>query len=289
MTTELVKKETTTTNVVTPIELLSMAVSQGADLDRLEKLMELQRQWEQNEARKAYHQAVALFKTESIQILKNKTVTFKNNDGSETSYSHATLDHVLECAVPVLAKHGLTHSWSTVQGDGGRITVKCTLTHSAGYSDSVELSASPDDSGKKNNIQRMASTVTYLERYTFLAITGLAAKGQDDDAESTGERFDKQTYALGELKGREYGLFWYEHHDKIYDIKDQLADNNYLAAAEILYSFTNKELMYLAVAPTKNGIFTLEEKAKMDKEKNPLWADAVTTAIELNSHIDRSI
>ena len=151
MTTELVKKDIPINNVVTPIQLLNIAVNQGADLDKLEKLMELQRQWEANEARKAYHQAVAQFKTESITILKNKTVSYENQDKSTTTYSHATLDHILEMTVPVLAKYGLSHSWVTIQGEGGRITVKCILTHNQGYSEFVELSASPDDSGKKNN------------------------------------------------------------------------------------------------------------------------------------------
>ena len=72
-------------NVTTPVQLLNMAVQQGADIDKLEKLMELQTRWEQNEARKAYHQAIAEFKTESIKIIKNKQVAFGN-----TKYKHAT-------------------------------------------------------------------------------------------------------------------------------------------------------------------------------------------------------
>jgi len=41
--------------------------------------------------------------------------------------------------------------------------------------------ASPDSSGGKNSIQAIGSTISYLERYTFMAATGLAAKGMDDD------------------------------------------------------------------------------------------------------------
>ena len=55
-----------------------------------------------------------------------------------------------------------------------------------GHSESVTLSAPPDDSGKKNNIQQIASTVTYLERYTLLAATGTAVKEQDDDGSASG-------------------------------------------------------------------------------------------------------
>jgi enoyl-[acyl-carrier-protein] reductase (NADH) len=58
------------------------------------------------------------------------------------------------------------------------------ITHEQGHSETTSLSAGADDSGKKNNIQAIASTVSYLERYTFLAATGLTAKDMDDDAVS---------------------------------------------------------------------------------------------------------
>jgi hypothetical protein len=43
------------------------------------------------------------------------------------------------------------------------------------------LSGEPDASGQKNKIQQVGSTVTYLQRYTLLALTGLATHDQDDD------------------------------------------------------------------------------------------------------------
>ena len=46
---------------------------------------------------------------------------------------------------------------------------------------------SPDDSGGKNPIQSIGSTITYLERYTILALTGLATKEQDDDGKSANQ------------------------------------------------------------------------------------------------------
>ena len=39
----------------TPAFVISQAISSGADLDKLEKLLALQERWEANEAKKAYH------------------------------------------------------------------------------------------------------------------------------------------------------------------------------------------------------------------------------------------
>ena len=50
-----------------------------------------------------------------------------------------------------------------------------------GHSESTVLEAAPDSSGKKNAIQQVASTVTYLQRYTLLAACGLATKDMEDD------------------------------------------------------------------------------------------------------------
>ena len=248
--------------------------------------MDLQERWEANEAKKAFTAAMSEFKKEAIEINKNKTVTYKNQDNTETSYSHATLDHVVEMVTPKLSEHGLSHKWSTSQGEGGRITVTCEITHALGHSECVSLTASPDDSGKKNNIQRIASTVTYLERYTFLMITGLAAKGHDDDGASSGDMVDTKQLIEAEIRGINYMKSCMNHIDVINEVKDQLADNNLLAAAEALYSLSNVELMSIRRAPTKGGIFTLEETKKMN---GPEWEEAKKQGLQLNPGVDRSM
>ena len=69
------------------------------------------------------------------------------------------------------------------------MSVTCTLTHEQGHSESVTLSAPFDTSGSKNAIQAIGSTITYLERYTLLAITGLSASDMEDDGAKGGAMF----------------------------------------------------------------------------------------------------
>ena len=163
----------------TPSHLLAMAVQQGADLEKLEKLMALQERWDANEARKAYVAAMAAFKAEPMTIGKNKHVSFATSKG-KTEYDHAELSDVTAVVVPAMAKHGLSHRW-TVKQENNKITVACVVTHALGHSESVEMSAPADDSGGKNTIQAIGSTKSYLERYTLLASVGMATGGQDDD------------------------------------------------------------------------------------------------------------
>ncbi len=169
-------------SAVAPADLLRYALENGADLDRLEKLMELQQRYEENEARKAYVAAMAEFKQNPPQIIKDKQVGYTGKDGF-VGYSHASLGNVTRAIVEGLAKHGFSHRWDTEQ-QGAQVVVTCILTHRKGHSERTTLTAAKDDSGKKNNIQQVASAITYLQRYTLLAATGLATEDQDDDGVS---------------------------------------------------------------------------------------------------------
>lgn len=162
--------------------LIELAIQNNADVDRLDKLLELKERYEKEEARKSYTAAMAAFKGEDIVITKDRTVRFPHKDGpGETSYKHASLGNIISIAVPRMAAHGLSHKWESKR-EGDRIEVRCVVTHRDGHSESTEWWPGPlDASGKKNPIQQAASTVTYLERYTFLMITGLAVEEQDDD------------------------------------------------------------------------------------------------------------
>lgn len=177
-------------NNSTPAELLRIAVSQNADIDKLAKLMDLQERWEKNEARKAFVVAMNAFKAEPPSILKNKHVHFDTQKGP-TDYDHATLDHVCDRVIGSLSKHGISHRWR-IEQNGEWIKVTCILTHELGHSEETTLQGVADSSGNKNNIQAIGSTVTYLQRYTLLAACGLAAANTDNDG---GTQFDNGALA----------------------------------------------------------------------------------------------
>lgn len=157
------------------------------DVGKLKELLELQERWDATQAKKAYVQAMSKFKENPPEILKDKTVNYTAKGGT-VNYKHATLHNVTTKINQELSKHGLTASWVTSQ-DNGSVKVTCKITHVMGHSEETCLSAPPDATGSKNVIQAIGSTVTYLQRYTLLALTGLATCGQDDD----GKGADQQT------------------------------------------------------------------------------------------------
>jgi hypothetical protein len=129
-------------------------------------------------------------------------------------FSHATLADVVDAAVAGMGAHGLSHRWITSQS-ANEITVTCVVTHALGHSESTSLTCKPDDSGKKNAIQQVASAITYLERYTLQAALGIAASDmQEDDGRGTSHQVemlsDEQQAQLQDLidaNGRDKAKF----------------------------------------------------------------------------------
>lgn len=170
-----------------PMDMLLNAI-QNPDLDmaKLEKLLQLQREWTAELARKAYIQAMVRFKKTVPAIVKNRKAKIAGKNGADGfAYEFADLPAVLATVIPALADEGFTHDWKMKQADG-IMTVTCILRHIDGHTESTEMFALYDATGGKNAIQAIASAKTYLERYTVLAITGLStASAEDDDGKST--------------------------------------------------------------------------------------------------------
>lgn len=167
---------------LTPLEMINRAVAQGADIDVIEKLMALHERWDAHQARKAFDEAMAAAKAEIPVIAKNRQVGFesKKAGSARTDYRHEDLAEIARTVDPILSKHGLSYRWRTSSNLNEPITVTCIVSHRMGHSEENTLCAGRDDTGNKNSIQQVGSTITYLQRYTLKAALGLAASNDDD-------------------------------------------------------------------------------------------------------------
>jgi hypothetical protein len=169
-----------TTTQDSPNALIALALENKADPEVLKKLMDLQERWEANQARKEYMEAMAEFKKKCPSVLKkNLKVDFTSAKG-RTHYNYAGLGGIVAQITGMLSDAGLNASWQTHQ-DKDTVSVTCHITHSKGHRESTMLLGPMDDTGNKNRIQQIGSSVTYLQRYTLLALLGLATGEQDND------------------------------------------------------------------------------------------------------------
>jgi hypothetical protein len=165
--------------VITPMEMLDKAITSGAGIDMIEKLMTLQERWEANQGRKAFDNAMASAKAEIPNITKNREVDFTSQKG-RTNYRYEDLGEIARVVSPILAKHGLSYRYRTASPINEPVTVTCIVSHRDGHFEENTLCAGRDDSGNKNSIQAIGSTLTYLQRMTLKAALGLAVSNDDD-------------------------------------------------------------------------------------------------------------
>lgn len=168
-----------------PRALIEQAIAAGA-FEIVDKMMDYEERWDKRQARKAFDEAIAQAKAEIPVISKNRRVKFdsKKPGSSSTDYKHEDMAEIARTVDPVLGKYGLSYRYRTTSNLNEPITVTCILSHRLGHSEENTLSGGRDDSGNKNSLQQVGSTITYLQRYTLKAALGLAA-GNDDDGRAS--------------------------------------------------------------------------------------------------------
>ena len=163
-----------------PLAMAMQAMRAGMSIADMRDMLNLQKEWEANEARKAFVAAMAEFKKNPPTILKDKHVAFQTAKGV-TEYDHATIGNVCDQIVKAAAEYGFSHRWIPSRGDAGQYVVTCEVTHRLGHIQETTLDGGRDDSGGKNAIQGGVSTNTYLQRHSLLMAFGFATKDQHDD------------------------------------------------------------------------------------------------------------
>lgn len=165
----------------TPADIVLYAMKNGGSIAEIREFMQLQREWEADQARKAFFDAKAKFHSETIVITKDK-------DNVQYKSKYTGIGNLVNTVKPFLSKHGLSADWTLDQTSGIKVT--CVLTHSLGHSESVAFTVPPDASGAKNAIQQIRSAVTYARSTTFEMVCGLASSDENGDDDGNGFNLD---------------------------------------------------------------------------------------------------
>jgi predicted transcriptional regulator len=157
-----------------------LASNPNVDIDKIRQLLEMQERWEMNRDKAALRHALAQFKANPPEIIKERKASLEKDGRKLFEYMYADLENVTSAIESELGALGVTFAWPQVEKDG-LITITCVMRFGMFEEAGVTMSAPPDTSGAKNVIQAKASTVTYLRRYTLLGAVGMAAGMPDSD------------------------------------------------------------------------------------------------------------
>ena len=177
---------------VIALKMLELASDPSFDVEKLEKLAELQAKEAHRQDEKEFSQDFANMQAEIPLVME---------DGAGDGSKYATLEKIVATTRPILQKYGFSTSFetettltgernvTTKSGDSvitaGFVRVKAVLRHCTGVTTSTELLVPFDFSGSKktNSAQAMGSAVSYGKRYTLASLLNIATA--DDNAVAT--------------------------------------------------------------------------------------------------------
>ena len=165
-----------------------VALDPGAEAEKLDRIMAMYETLRAKEAELAYNAAKGriLKKLAGIKIVKNRSVLNETNGGmpqknAPEPFKYAPLEEIDKYLRPLLAEEEMDLSYSEEPAEGG-IRIRGRLKHlPGGYYEDSFLSAPPDITGGKSNVQAVGSTNSYLRRYVACNIFNIVVVGDDDD------------------------------------------------------------------------------------------------------------
>lgn len=165
-----------------PQSLIAQAITQGANVETMEKLMNLQDRWEAKQAKKAFDSAMANFQAECPVIRKTRAA---KDDKNKTLYSYAPLDAIVSQVKTLIQKHGFSYAIKT-SSEKGLLTATCIVKHELGHSEESSFEV-PSTEGTKimSGPQRAAAALTFAKRYAFCNAFGIMTGDDDTDARET--------------------------------------------------------------------------------------------------------
>lgn len=158
------------------------ATNPNVDIDKMERLLEMQERIMARDAKAAYASALAMM-APNLPVIGERGGIKDRNGKVQSTY--ALWEDINDAIKPVLAAHGFALSFRTGREEG-QITVTGVLSHRDGHSEETTITLPHDSSGSKNAVQAVGSSTSYGKRYTAGLLLNLTSRGEDDDGYAGG-------------------------------------------------------------------------------------------------------
>jgi hypothetical protein len=167
--------------------IIELASNPAVDVDKLQRLIDMQKDARRDHAIAAFNQDFARMQAEIPTVIEKG----KGDKGM----SYARLEDIIETVRPVLQRHGFSLSHQTEWPDKSTIKVIGILTHREGHERRSEFLASADQTGSKNAIQALGSSNSYGRRYTTKDLLNIVTKQEDDDGQKSSAPAEPDGYS----------------------------------------------------------------------------------------------
>jgi ERF superfamily len=163
---------------------ITLALSNNAPIETLERLFALHKEVEAEKAKSAYVRAMADFQKDCPVIEKKKKVM--NKDGRTVRYVFAPLEDIVAQIKDVLGRNGLSYTW-TIENTPQGMTANAKVTHVQGHSETSSFTVPIDTEGFMTAPQKHAAAQTFAKRYALCNVLGISTGDEDTDASTVNE------------------------------------------------------------------------------------------------------
>lgn len=177
--TKAVKVVEPSTDTQSVDSFITLALSNNAPIETLERLFALHKEVEAVKAKSAYVQAMASFQQDCPVIEKTKSVM--NKDGRSVRYTFAPIDAIVSQIKDSLGNNGLSYTW-TIENTEKTMTAHAKVTHVMGHSETSSFTIPIDTEGFMTAPQKFASAQTFAKRYALCNVLGISTGEEDTDA-----------------------------------------------------------------------------------------------------------
>jgi len=165
------KKETTTeTSMIAIIE--KAIINPEVDVEKMQALLDVQERIMDKHAQIAFNQSMV---ATIVEIPSFEKATSGHN------YKYATFEQINKVVKPILASHNLYVTFLTDFQSDNYVMVTAEITHKDGFSKKTSMRFPFDSTGSKNEVQAVASAISYGKRYMQNALLNITTHGEDDD------------------------------------------------------------------------------------------------------------
>lgn len=173
---DIKKYDGETSQVLAMVERVAM--DPAADIDKLERLLDMQERVLNRNAMVAFNAAMSEMQSDIPTIEKGGAIVVNGQERSK----YARFEDIMRVIKPVMQQHGFSVSFRTKTGDG-QVVVTGILMHREGHREETEMALPVDASGSKNTVQAIGSSTAYGKRYVLCALLNIATGDEDDDGQ----------------------------------------------------------------------------------------------------------
>lgn len=175
--------ETKEVEVITTAQLIQDGIAKGANLEALEKILQLREKDDAFKARKAFAKDFATAQANILPVIKKKL-------NPQTRSKYADLSDVIETTQPIYTKEGFSVTFN--EGDSPKdnhVRVLADVLHYLGHKEQYHLDVPMDGTGLKGNanmtaIHGKASSMQYGRRYLMCMIWNIPTADSDGNTQT---------------------------------------------------------------------------------------------------------